>query len=205
MFVFPRRTAPTSRSRSVICASYGDTYPSRIREPAVHWPPRTEMRSLSATGTPSSGWSFAPSRARSRASAASAWASADSRSIDSQAFSAWLPASAASRCASASPRELIARARSRSPISWAVSRVRSPVTQPPPSFAEDRRHDDVAVVRVRGVGDDIGDGQGRRHRVVAEDVLDLDRLGRRRDLLRIQLCQLRVLLQDVVELSLEER
>ena len=57
MFVLPRMTAPTSRSRSVMWASYGATYPSRMREPAVHWPPLTETRSLSPTGMPSSGWS----------------------------------------------------------------------------------------------------------------------------------------------------
>ena len=50
MFVLPRMTAPTDRRRSVMWASYGATYPSRIREPAVHWPPATLMRSLSATG-----------------------------------------------------------------------------------------------------------------------------------------------------------
>src|SRR5664279_4336487 len=38
MFSFPRITAPASRSRSVTCASYGEMYPARIREPAVHWP-----------------------------------------------------------------------------------------------------------------------------------------------------------------------
>ncbi len=35
MFVLPRMTAPTSRSRSVMWASYGARYPSRMREPAV--------------------------------------------------------------------------------------------------------------------------------------------------------------------------
>ena len=45
--------------------------------------------------------------------------------------------------------------------------------------------------------------QRRRHDVVAEDVLELDRLGRRGDRVRVELGQLHVLLEDLVELALE--
>ncbi len=117
MFVLPRMTAPASRRRSVTCESNGARYPSRIREPAVHWPPRTDTRSLSATGTPSSGWSSStaagPSAraAPSRASAASASASARSSSRVSQACSPWFVRCARARCAAVSSRDVVSPAR----------------------------------------------------------------------------------------------
>ncbi|HYL41662.1 MAG TPA: DinB family protein, partial [Candidatus Binatus sp.] len=47
------------------------------------------------------------------------------------------------------------------------------------------------------------DRERRRRGVVAEDVLQLDRLGRRRDRLRVELGELGVLVEDVVQLALE--
>ena len=47
--------------------------------------------------------------------------------------------------------------------------------------------------------------QRRRDDVVAQDVLELDRLGGRRDVVGRQLGQDRVLVEDVVELALEAR
>ena len=48
-------------------------------------------------------------------------------------------------------------------------------------------------------------GSDSRGDVVAEDVLELDRLGRRRDVLGVELGQDHVLVEDVVELALEAR
>ena len=48
------------------------------------------------------------------------------------------------------------------------------------------------------------DRQRRSHDVLAQDVLELDRLGRRRDVVGRQLGQDRVLVEDVVELALEQ-
>ena len=72
--------------------------------------------------------------------------------------------------------------------------------------AEDRRHDEVVAARAPGAlaraSSTASDG---RDDVVAQDVLQLDRLGRRRDRVRVQARQDRVLVEDVVELALEAR
>ena len=47
------------------------------------------------------------------------------------------------------------------------------------------------------------DRQRRGHDIVAEDVLELDRLGGRRDRVGVELGQLGVLIEDVVELAFE--
>ena len=145
MFSFPTITAPAARSRSVTCASYGEMYPARIREPAVHWPPRTETRSLRPTGTPHSGWSATsaagPSAraAASRASASAAAARAPAESMASHALSAGFSRSMSARWASTSSRDEISPARSRSPIAAAVRWVSagSPMrdAQSPPRMA----------------------------------------------------------------------
>src|SRR6185369_2793443 len=182
-----------------------------MREPAVHCPPATETRSLSATGRPSSGCSASsadPPSARAadrRASAASAWASAPSRSIRSQALSAWFWRSAASRCAAVRSRDETSPWRRRSAISWPSRRVGSAVTAATASgvAAEDRGDDDEVTVRRPRVPEDrlhLERGSGD---VLAQDVLELDRLGGRRDGRRVELGQLRVLVEDVVELALE--
>src|ERR1700739_4433226 len=53
--VLPTTTAPARSSRSTAVASYGGTYPSRMRDDAVVGTPRAQRLSLSATGTPASG------------------------------------------------------------------------------------------------------------------------------------------------------
>src|SRR5207237_1145169 len=59
MFTLPTRTAPASRSLRTTVASYGGTYPSRMRDPAVVSTPSWQNRSLRPTGTPSHGESGA--------------------------------------------------------------------------------------------------------------------------------------------------
>ncbi len=66
--VLPTMTAPAASSFSTTVALYGGTNDSRIFDDAVVRTPRVEMLSLSATGTPVSGWSR--QRVRSRSSAA---------------------------------------------------------------------------------------------------------------------------------------
>ena len=73
MFVLPTKTASCARSRSTAVQSARGVKSSSIREPAVVRTPRVERTSLRAIGMPVSG---AASPARSRASAASACASA---------------------------------------------------------------------------------------------------------------------------------
>ena len=73
------------------------------------------------------------------------------------------------------------------------------------TLVEDGRDDDeVSVGRLR-VGEDRLDRQRWPDDVVAQDVLELDRLSGRRDVVRRQLGQDRVLVEDVVELHLEPR
>src|SRR5207253_5276748 len=55
MFSFPTSTAPASRSLRTTVASYGGTYPCRMRDPAVVSTPSWQKMSLSARGTPSMG------------------------------------------------------------------------------------------------------------------------------------------------------
>src|SRR5690349_10554093 len=55
MFVLAIGTAPASRKRDTTVASYGLTYPSRMREPHVVGRWSVAMLSFSATGTPASG------------------------------------------------------------------------------------------------------------------------------------------------------
>ena len=57
--------------------------------------------------------------------------------------------------------------------------------------------------RAGALREDVLDRQRRPDDVLAQDVLELDRLGRRRDRLGVELGQLRVLVEDVVELALE--
>jgi hypothetical protein len=55
MLVLPRTGMPAARSFEVSVASYGDTHPSRIFEPAVVGMSVVVNTSLSANGTPASG------------------------------------------------------------------------------------------------------------------------------------------------------
>ena len=57
----------------------------------------------------------------------------------------------------------------------------------------------------RRVREDRLDRQRWRHDVLAQDVLELDRLRRRRDVVGRELGEDRVLVEDVVELGLEAR
>src|SRR5687767_2383675 len=53
--VLPTRTAPASRRRVTVVASYGGRQPSRIFDEHVVGIPRVHMLSFSASGTPASG------------------------------------------------------------------------------------------------------------------------------------------------------
>ena len=71
------------------------------------------------------------------------------------------------------------------------------------ALVEDRRHDDEVAVPRRGVGQDGLHRQRWGDHVLAQDVLELDGLRGRRDVVGRQLRQDRVLVEDVVELGLE--
>ena len=158
------------RAGGALAALDGDEVLERDRD--------AEQRRERRRGRPPS-----PLAAAIRASAASASASAPSRSIASQALSARLSRSAAARWASASSRALISPARSRAAISWAWSRVRFVIgrRRARSVAAEDRRDDDEVALALGGVAQDGLDRQRVADDVVAEDVLELDRLGGRRD------------------------
>src|SRR5450759_3599052 len=211
MFSLPRITAPASRRRSVMWASYGETYSARIREPAVHWPPRTDTRSLRPTGTPHSGCSDASAAApsfratASRASASSAASRAPARSRTSHALSAGFSRAARARCASTSSRDERSPARSRSLIAAAVRRVSPVFVMERSVAAEDGGHHDVAPVPFRGVRQRFGLRERGPRDVLAKDAFQLDRLGRRRDGIRVEPSQDRVLVEDVVQLAHEAR
>src|SRR5205823_12244240 len=63
--VLPTTMAPARSRRATAVASYGGTYDSSIRDPAVVRTPRVQRLSFSATGTPASGASRHRSRVRS--------------------------------------------------------------------------------------------------------------------------------------------
>lgn len=67
----PTTTAPALRSRSIAIASCGATNSANRREPCVTRQSRTQMLSLTMTGTPASGI-VSPARRRSSTAAASA-------------------------------------------------------------------------------------------------------------------------------------
>ena len=68
---------------------------------------------------------------------------------------------------------------------------------------EDRRNDEVVARALRGQGQDLVPVQARADHVVAQDVLELDRLRGGRNVLGVELDQSGVLVDDVVELALE--
>ena len=72
-----------------------------------------------------------------------------------------------------------------------------------PSLADDRRDDDEVALAGRRVGQRLLRAERRADDVLAQDVLELDRLGGRRDRVGVELGELRVLVEDVVELALE--
>jgi len=71
--------------------------------------------------------------------------------------------------------------------------------------ADDRRHEEVVAAALRGVGEGVLDRKRRLNDVVPQDVRQLDRLGRGRDVLGVEARQDRVLVENVVELTLEAR
>ena len=102
----------------------------------------------------------------------------------------------------------IARPEAVALISWAARRVRERFVTPacaPRLPADDGGNHDVVAVAGRGVGEGLVDAERRARHVLAEDVLQLDHLGRGRDGVRVQLGQGRELVEDVVELALEAR
>ena len=56
-----------------------------------------------------------------------------------------------------------------------------------------------------GVGEGVVHAEGRRHDIVAQDVRELDRLGRGRDVLGVEGREHGVLVEDVVQLPFEAR
>ena len=71
------------------------------------------------------------------------------------------------------------------------------------ALAEDGRHDDELIVPRGRIGQHVLLIERRPGDVIAEDVLELDRLGRRGDVVRRDGGEDRVLVQDVIELALE--
>ena len=69
--------------------------------------------------------------------------------------------------------------------------------------AQDRRDADEVTLALGRVGENRLDRQRRLDDIVAEDVLQFDRLGGRWDVLGVELGEDRVLVKDVVELPLE--
>src|ERR1035437_6981518 len=63
----------------------------------------------------------------------------------------------------------------------------------------------MSAVPLRRIGKSLVDRQRRLRHVVAQNVLQLDRLGRRRDGFRVQGHEDRVLIEDVVQLTLQAR
>src|SRR6266403_1612642 len=114
--------------------------------------------------------------------------------------SGWVAARAAP--ASASSREVVSPDRRRAAISWARSLVRSVIgrswglsSRPRSVAAEDRRDPDEVAFAIGGVGEHRLDRQRRPDDILAEDVLELDRLGGWRDVLGVELGEDRVLVE----------
>ena len=144
-----------------------------------------------------------------RASAASASARARSRSIDSQALRAWSSRSAAARCASVSSRDVISP-RAQQPghlVGEEARRVaHRPIVVVMARHAAQRssRIDGTTMKspsRAGALASTASTGSDGRDDVVAQDVLELDRLRGRRDVVGRKLGQDRVLVEDVVELG----
>ena len=182
-----------------------------MREPAVHCPPATDTRSLSATGTPSSGWR--------RSSAAVALAARGREpgvrgiGLGERALVVERQPRVEAVVRAVGAREVrgrdLARGRSRRRAAARRARARTlgqrrlPASTSRSVAAEDRGHDEEVAVALGRVREDVLDRHRRPRDVLAQDVLELDRLGRRRDRVRVQLGELRVLVEDVVELALE--
>ena len=64
MFVLPSGTSPAARARATTVASYGETNPSRMREPLVAGMSVVTSTSLIASGTPASGGRSSPAARR---------------------------------------------------------------------------------------------------------------------------------------------
>src|SRR4051794_13999988 len=106
-----------------------------------------------------------------------------------------------STCAVASSTALKSPARSPAAIWSALRRVKSVVKARRASvavFAEDRRDDEVVARALRRQTKNLLAVEAGPDHVVAQDVLELDRLGGRRDVLSVELGKGRVLINDVV-------
>jgi hypothetical protein len=71
------------------------------------------------------------------------------------------------------------------------------------SVAQDGRHDEVLAAALRSIGQRLVGGEPVPDDVLAQDVVDLDRLGGGWNVLGVELGQHDVLLGDVVELAFE--
>ena len=175
----------------------------------MHWPPWTEIRSFSATGMPSSGCR--------RSSGGVAFAAGGREPgiggigllerglpVDRQpGVQCVVVALGAARWASASSRERSSPDRSRAAISWAWRRLRLVMRDgysPPPRIAGTTMNSPSVL---GGVPEDVLDRQRLAGDVVAQDVLELDRLGGRGDVVRVQPAEDLVLVDDMVQLALE--
>ena len=183
----------------------------------MHWPPLTETRSLSATGTPSSGWSASSAagparRGGGQASVGGVGLGEGALAVDRQpGIEGAVAASAASSAGVSLARAQLAGAQAAA-ISWAWRRVGSVIGGSPVAWRSGERHSPPRMAGTtmkspcalgafaRSASSTGSDGVDD---VVAQDVLELDRLGGRRDVLGVELGQLGVLVEDVVELALE--
>src|SRR5581483_3358697 len=194
MFVLPTITAPASNSRRTTVASYGATKCSSIFEPQVVGAPRVTIRSLIATGTPSSG---PRSPAPSRRSASSAWASACSPVTVMNARTRASTAAMRSSAACVSSRELTCLPASSSAHSWIVRKSRSGM------LLEHRAHAKVALLgQRRHLEHRLARQRGARG-VVREDVLERQRMRRRLDAFGVHASEHVEVPDDLVELRAE--
>ena len=119
MLVLPMKTASAARSRSTAVASYGAMKCSRIFEPQVVRPPRTQRTSLRAKGMPAKGPKSAPAARRWSMSSARARAPSGSTLMKALIWPSIEPMR--SSAASTSWRAVISPCCRRALSSWAVA------------------------------------------------------------------------------------
>ena len=180
-----------------------------MREPAVHWPPATDTRSLSATGMPSSG-----------RSASSAWSGSVPRG--GQAGVGGVGLGEGPFAVDREPRveaTVVALRRREVRLGQLMRRdVAGPqegghlVGEEPGRIGHPAQRSSrmagttmKSPSRAGALARTASTGQRRSDDVLAKDVLELDRLCRRGDVVGRQLGQDGVLVEDVVELALEPR
>ena len=128
MLVLPIGTRPAARALATTVASYGDMYPSRIRDPDVDGMSVVTRTSFTASGTPASSGRLSPAARRaSMAAARSVAASLTWRKACTSPSTAWIR----SRCARVASTLETSPSASSVASSAAGSRVSSLITAPP--------------------------------------------------------------------------